>query len=797
MVGEPINLLPEFEEQVEPISLVEAEGNRVPSPQVAEQRANKATYVLRNNDPDVEPEALTSQILAGDEEGLRRKIALSEALDDEAARRQAMTAVVEEVSSRGEQLGQEDLEILQSLNSEQLLDTKNALEKAYARRASLDTVSSITRDSLDKSLEEDPQFTDEVQEVFERQLFLNEGYNTYLQELQQRSEDVGLGKKTSDFIETLVPFLSQARLTDIGDGILGGNALQVVVDRIRDLPPDEQLAEVRRIGDDLFEGNTLDAFTFVKAVQAFSAHDKGFENLWTFLDVADVATLGFVTKGSKALLKATSSLSKLPVGPQGKRFANTVRDAARAFRDPNVQPSDVIAASGDVDKAVKSRIIEGNITRITTPEEALPHKLEGRFNKLSWELPSLYNTDYWMNLPGRIARAKAARVSNFFSSSRSFNNDIAKTLREAAEINPAVVRNTPEALSKAFDEAATILKERHPHLPNAMLDVIEVAPEATKGNVGRVLFDMGRINGTLFDSQAEARLFATSLYKLRDGFFEVVAQGDKHFIRLSKDIDETTSAVRSTPISTEAQTPRNALNAFLGFFRNPDDLVSFFERGNRNIATHLTQEVRGIVSTAFEALGPQNLNKKQVKDLTRILHANRVYTDPLNGRVGQFHKDLPQLENEYMRLLNRLPSEAEANAYFAYVQISDFDYMFRNLEIFRDKSRQGIEELTFNARIPGAEEGETVFSSVDFVEGRQVKTLDTSNNPAFLIIDDVGKDNIFRTWDEMTPQQKSQVVETVEGNTPVFMAAQIANPREFPLKRLTGGENREVILCFS
>lgn len=201
-------------------------------------------------------------------------------------------------------------------------------------------------------------------------------------------------------------------------------------------------------------------------------------------------------------------------------------------------------------------------------------------------------------------------------------------------------------------------------------------------------------------------------------------QGLGWYFRVTVPVNETSDAMRSYQLASknaisavgEGRTA-NWMGAGLNWLRGADDTLSFNESVQRKAATYsqaalqkavkttsgyLDQIYNGVLKTdpaTGEALSPWLAKarswtgkidqRKAAKQFDEVLTYAQKAIDKGTGKEGYFFKTPGELQDHYMRFYNRLPSYTEHEAYFANVQLIEYDRVLSEIAEYRNRSRLG------------------------------------------------------------------------------------------------------------
>lgn len=397
-----------------------------------------------------------------------------------------------------------------------------------------------------------------------------------------------------------------------------------------------------------------------------------------------------------------------------------------------------------------------------------------------------------------------ASPQTFFQNSASLSAERARRLADNAvqtssEIGAAltdpqrVERLTAEALNRAIDAAKDVIRTKFNRNADAILDQSTIWDSAS--NTYRVQSKLGKKDGTLFDSRANAEHYRTFQYRLGSSA-TVEQEGTKFYLSHIQHADETRQGVRDGLIVSENQTPKGFWNTMLSGLtgkltqfgysvRSSRYTQSEFQMNNRIAATHAPSVLRGVIEDAakdLEAMGGKWTTGER-QELQRILEHNRDFMHE-DGQRGLFYKSAFEFETAFHDMFGKMPTEKQIAAYDQFTRISDLDWVLRELDWHRDAVRQGIR----NYQIPYTkidQDGIPSPAKTDWFRGKKVEDFDPANkqNANIYVLPEQRYEDKFSLTGKVTQENKDTMDKIKDGR---YTIIQVANPGGKPLKEATG-----------
>ena len=709
--------------------------------EVVKQRAEKYSFALGDKSPGVDQ--ITLDISNGVEDVFRQQAAVQKEIELQNTKQKLLQ---EFASQQDTPLTPEDIAFFTKLSERELVDPQTVLENAYARKFA--TSVAARGDVVEQAKREDPEAVDQTFDVVESIISKKEIAQKHLEELEQQWENAGIVSNVLDYAKTFIPFWSNAHMMNELSGaqsstsLLPGENILQQMEYLSLLSPEDFSREFGDAVREIARTSPVDAWNFANAYIQYSQSDAFIDTAFGAADVADVATAGIVGAARRSL----TGLAKATVKAAGKR---------------TVAVDSTLAAAGDIDSAAAVMARKRGLQKIR--EGFDPH---GNIDELASSAPSLFNPKSILNDPGRLAREQADRIEANLDSAR-------ENLLESLTLTPGV-RTTEEGLEIAFNEAQQRAKLEFRDLNNALLDIRHVLPDDSINNVASIDLDFGNTEGALFDTVSSALNHATDVYRFSEGDYQLVQQGNKWLIRVTRDVDETFDGVRRTLVRTEHAPRADLINTFLGALRSPDDILPAYVTEGRKTSTFVVQELQRLIKEGANPI--MNMSKTEKESVGRILEINRYEKDPITGQEGNFYKTVGELERSYEKNLNRLPSESEVAAYFNFVQLSDLDWVVRNLSFNRDLARQGVREYQFE--VPG------LSTPTEWFKGKELDDIpwNDGHDGGVWFYDDSKKKGMYFRKEMADGARREQIRQLVQEKG--YKVIQLAQPNERDFHKL-------------
>ena len=542
----------------------------------------------------------------------------------------------------------------------------------------------------------------------------------------------------------------------------------------------KDLAKLRRIA----ERSKMDP---ERKAAAIAESENGVKKLQTFLDAYDARKAGNVDP--------QDVIKRDYIDPKtGEKITvdvpNTAEERAKGVIDAAVEnagakgfdPVTVNVNNGRIEDAAIDGLTARSGQGISQTE--IPKDTLGLGKDLANRIQSFFYPLAYLRNPGRMAQQAQDLM---LTALRTSSNELLRAMSEGVMAQ----RVTREQLEAAMPAIKEEMRRTYHTADNAIIDtewrVLHESENAAQVNY--VELGIGRPDGTFFDSPIEALDTGVNVYKLKQDSFEVVQKGQGYFLRTRQAVDETNPAFRDILIDTDHKTPETAGALFTQYLRSGDAFMSAAGKANRKVAVHQISKIHEAVFNAAKDIG--TISKREAKRLDKILELNRdtvLFKGTKDEVRGFWFKNVGDFEQAYKRMFNEYPSDKVTRAYFTYKNLMDFDYMVRNLKLYREKSRLGFQKIEFSVPVERTKPDGTVESFMQYsnkpIEGKFVDdVIQDGTDKRILIIDSETKTTKY------IRSKTDGMADVTALKEKGYRLVQLVNPDQRPLKNLVQNDN--------
>ena len=617
--------------------------------ELLEQRALKYSIALGNSSPG-EKEVL-NLISSGQEGELRRK-AVEEDTKERTEQTKSLILAGAEVT--------DDPILVRELGKITPKNPETVLEENFAAKATDLMFSLVDNDEFHESgVTQEENFQYAVNHLIDN-VAKKEGFQKIYEDYSADYEDKGFFTKGYHYLAgAAIPFLTWMNMSNeisVKDGgsLLPYSNLVEQINEVWSLPAKEAIPKARELIENVYRDNPVQGMEVASILLSggLTEEDKLFGNITELIAVPGYGIAGRILKNTaKGLLSKSTSLPKL------------------------------LSGSGKIKEAAEVSFLRKEI------EKGLPIRTQKGQQDLVEELPLLYDPDRIFN--GAEGDYKTW-LPRFAETANRQNKLFTRALFQPQQVATLESRIMKEALRATREDLLT----KYNRLSDKIMRVKEEGFEKSPAGVAHVQVTFGDNAGEYFKTQTLAEKTAEKLYGFKKGSYDTEFIGDGWGITLSKDVNERDINLLDTVISTENVSNNRSL-LWLDLLRgNPKDILSPHLVEQRSTATHSPQLLAEIMGEIGEPV--RGLNNTQYNRLKNVMEANRdtnrIPGDP--DSRGVFFHTVNELEEAY-RIHNKTSvTEQEALAYFSFVRMMNFDYIFRNMTRVREMARKGAMEYT-------------------------------------------------------------------------------------------------------
>ncbi len=797
------NQEPELEEELP--SLVEAEApedlpsivpdttaqSRPPlSGQRAQERAGKLNFALGQDSPGM-PELLHA-IQEGTEDSLRQRLADAESLKQ----RELKIQVIKEKAQSGTPVTPEDVRFMTDITGyDPRANPETILERKFAGAIvnSLTFIGPDTEKSpIAQGYRKDPEGLSRQMSVAEELMTRQEIVKNVLSDIETQYQDQSWAAWGWDTAKTVFPLYSALKLgwgSERTDAWLKGTMVQDMVNEYWSMPPDQMAVELRKDLAGLAKDNLVLAREVAHAVLSHTSGQQFLDNAFTVFDAATFPGVASVVKGARTgaelglnrAARAPVDFSKPAVSEAPGAAESVLKDTVRANASPTTDAGRQLNDMGDVQRAAELRVTS-RAEQIFTGQGTIRDQ-----KQIADDVPSIFRPDTIVEgLAPNLAQNMGRRLmSRLQQNSEKISDTVANLVK--------VGRLPEEALQVAIRNEAKRLQDDFLGPEDAILEVRWVRPDDTASNVGRVGLYFGKKDGNLFATPDEAVSYVRNHYGLEPMEFTVQSQGQGFAAVVTRHLDETDSLVRAQVRVSDNVKPSLA-NTFLGWLRTADDRVSAQQRGNRLAVVHGRSALEDAFRSSIDNIG--RMTKRDTEDLALVMKKNRTepdsrWTGEGEPPTGNFYDTAQDFAESFHSVHGRFPSEQQTLAYFTYRQLNDWDWVMRNMGVYRDKARQGTESILLKMSDDGPD-GRVQKNEV--FDGKTIKSMPwNAKEDAGIVVHRDGQPHEYYRLQaaNSSPEQKDKIEGLLKEG---YKLIQVDNPTRIPGEGRLGNETVNFVL---
>lgn len=464
-----------------------------------------------------------------------------------------------------------------------------------------------------------------------------------------------------------------------------------------------------------------------------------------------------------------------------KDAAKAAQDINQAINIPGTTLDEVAVNSGLVQEA-SEMVAQADLARgamADTMLGAAPVSIKEQAKNLLAKTTSFANPRLYITGAESLA---GARVNDLLAMT-----NLNKLQIDGMMTANMVSRIPGKALEVAFAKTLEDYKTYGKYVEDTLMDVKQIAPEMSPINAPFLELTHGTLEKLPFDHRGTAYNAAIAM-GMKPGTFRVTQQGNGYLIKTFKAVDETEQSVWDSMMSLD-NIPRNNTWTYIKTLTGANTSVSPFQRLQRATASQGQTNYEAVLRSFYEPLSKLTglMNKRTLKQLDKVMHLNRM-TERIPGDKttrGMFYENRAQLDAAYQQLFKRNATDAEEDAYAAFVRGSDLDYIFRSLSEYKRKSIKGIEEVKLTVRRETKDGVE--YNDFPF-EGKVIKEptfLNSDHDIDFLYIDRNGTASRKSLRSLPEPERQDYIDQIKDG---AIKIVQPNDPRSSKVGKLYGSD---------
>lgn len=641
-----------------------------------QKAAQKYDYAWGEGSPG--PDYIATSIRTGQEGMLRDGLRVQKTIQ---LQQQRLNILGEYMKAKGgEPATPEETDFFLGLSEEMIVNPETIFETEYGHKLIQQLGPNGEESPIQEGLDQEPDGTELVMDiagdVIAKSEITRKLYTEAQGELGQMS---GFGQFVDFALPAFVPFYSWVDTMNALEGSPGGTVLQGA--NLQEqamyawtLPPDEFHRQVSAALAEM--GSVNDKLTFLSALQGMSQNQ---EMLFNMFSIADVAfTAGPIVKGvGKRVLGAG-------LGSGVKRNAASI---AAAASNPDATISTVLSASGRTTEAAVLDAISIAAAKAKNVGAGAGTKNSPFIKELETGLMTIGNPKAVLTGGSRLSTGSLAKIQQFLSSSSS-------KLMSVFDQVGSVVRMNPAEVQAAIIEEVGKFQRIYPRAGSQILNQRHMPAELSRANVDSLQIDLGKNSKSgpfiePFKDQTTANFTAQRAWNLPKGSYTVEPAGSGFVVRIEHPLTET-GAARDVVVATDNKPSTSWFDGILGWIRTPNEYLNASQTAERQQVVHGQTKITKLAKEVSEGLRGTTKNLRRMLDV----QYKTPYTAP-NGRVyrGTFSQTIADFERTYSAMFGRFPTEKEVKAYFTTKMFHEFVWYAKNLQIFRDFSRQGIQQV--------------------------------------------------------------------------------------------------------
>lgn len=698
-------------------------------------RAAKYDFALGDKSPG--QDTIMSRIQSGLEDADRQKLAIDKTLQLGDMRNNMIKDLASKASDEGRNLTMAETNAAIDLSDLALTDASSSTgvtnaagkvpgtlvqdpgtiyEREYAQKVITNAIQTGEDTPFNNSVYTDSEGTHTKLDIFQQVLTFKEAYQKFAEELDAKAKDQSNIGYAADFAKGIIPGYSYFKTRNIlrdnpETDAFGGNMLDTVHTAYTG-NPEETIPTVKAKINALAQDNPQLAAQMAHALVDYPASAQLLDSLLvTGGDLATVLPVGALARGlpmlseaavtgiravpdlaTKAAGTATSMVTKEAMTNAKTRFSKLLSDVGSTVMKKDVTIPEVLDSAGQTVASAATSMID----KIVAMNGSITDAGAVAARDLTNELPGIFNAQ---EITGGIRSTWATHITS--EGMQDLLADAQNGLKRLFIDPLRASKYGPQTIQAATEVAANTFKLERRDLENSIMNVFENNTDLNLGD-HQAIIHLGLEDSRPFATDAQADIFRHEVYGLGDSS-RVVPVGNGYAIQIQRPLDFTTQAARKAMQVDAKNNPTpwsNVLGRVLIGLRSTDDIMpsSIVEKLKR--ATYGSSGLERMIMQSAKRIS----KLRDSNDFHQFIKSEMLERNPLNPeKLGNMSRDPQELEIKWASRFNRLPSEGEKQAYFAYRFINDMHYAGLNLGLYLDKNALGLSRLDIG--LPGMVEG--------------------------------------------------------------------------------------------
>ena len=486
-------------------------------------------------------------------------------------------------------------------------------------------------------------------------------------------------------------------------------------------------------------------------------------------DIPNNPTAGTISKG---VVNITEPLEAKPL----RDTVDTLQRVSDIASKPGATVKDVVAATGDIEKAARAAIEEGGTRKISigaSGSEPLKDVAAWADTNLAGIVNPFTNI---VDSPFDTAKTFTRRLNETLE----FNTQLAKQFLFDTNVISRIDK-TADYIKESIEQATKETKKLYgQNSVNSIIDQKFIPGSKTGTNTDQVVTIIGKAEGTLFSTPGEAAGYAKAI-GINGENLSIEKISDKYALIYNKIVDETDPAMRKHILYANTETPVSIGKMFIGNLISADQNLSKSQNQIRFMATNLQSEYQRLVNLMAKPI--EGLTKKEGDRLYMLMDENAAvvrYNSNGNPTKGYFFKSPVEFSKAYYNKFGEYPTVREAIAYRTHVFLNDFDHTVRSISVFKERAQRGIGHIEFDISQIDPKTGNGKVMRSTPVEGKIVDNLPSSGSHDYrvAVLDKSGGFQIMNSK-VMSDAEKKALRESIDNGQAKI--AQLDKPSSHPL----------------